>query len=128
MGGNSAQKVGRAVNTTTQTGNQGEDRAAEWLREHGFELLHRNWRSGHVELDIVAMKDYEIHFVEVKTRRAGSLTAPEEAMTPAKIRSLFKAARAYLAVHAIDAEVWFDLIAIEGDELRYIPNAFAPGW
>ncbi len=113
---------------TIEQGAQGELMAAEWLRANGFELLHRNWRDGRYELDIVACKLDTIHFVEVKRRKAGSLTSPEAALTPAKFRSLMRAAQAYLAIHRIDLEPQFDLIAIEGDELRYIPNAATPSW
>lgn len=70
-----------------ERGVQGEQAAAEYLLEHGFRILHRNWRSGHYELDIVAVKDDTLHIVEVKCRRKGSLTAPEEGLTPAKQRS-----------------------------------------
>lgn len=123
-----AAAIGRAMTEKQHTGARGEDRAADYLRENGFELLHRNWRTGRYELDIVAQRGQFIHFVEVKTRRAGSLTTPEEALTPAKFRSLLSAARAYMAIHRIDAEAQFDLIAIEGDQLRYIPNAMSPAW
>lgn len=117
-----------AMTERQDTGARGEELAARWLRDNGFELLHRNWRNGRCELDIVACKGGVIHFVEVKTRKAGSLTTPEEALTPAKFRSLLGAARAYLALHRLDAESQFDLIAIQGSELRYIPNAMTPSW
>lgn len=117
---------------TTETGRAGEQAAAEWLHASGFELLHRNWRSGRYELDIVARKGCTLHVVEVKTRRAGSLTLPEEAMTPAKFASLMKGAQAYLAENAIDLDVQFDLVAVEhspeGINIRYIPDAVSPSW
>ena len=66
------------MTTTQHTGRQGEEAAARWLLDHGFTLLHRNWRQGHYELDIVAARKGTLHFIEVKTRRAGGLTTPEE--------------------------------------------------
>lgn len=99
---------------------------------HGFDLLHRNWRSGRYELDLVARKEGTLHIVEVKSRRKGALTAPEEAMTAAKFRSLCKAATDYVALYRIDLEVQFDLIAVEfsasGVDLRYIPQVMTPRW
>ena len=63
----------------------------------GYEICALNWRSGRYELDIVARKAGIVHFVEVKTRRAGSLTPPEAAVTPQKFRALTRAAVRYLA-------------------------------
>lgn len=110
----------------------GEAVAARWLQDAGFELLHTNWRSGRYELDIVARRGDVLHFVEVKARRAGALTTPEEAVTPAKFRALQRAAEAYIAAYGVNLEVQFDAIAVEyGDrchEVRYIPNAMVSRW
>ncbi|MDR2885726.1 MAG: YraN family protein [Rikenellaceae bacterium] len=107
----------------------GEDVAARWLEDNDFQLLARNWRAGRYELDIVALgPGGVIHFVEVKTRKPGALTAPEEAITYAKFASLLPAARSWLARHAPDAESQFDLIAVQGNEVRYVPNAMVPSW
>ena len=55
------------MTTTQHTGRLGEETAARWLLDHGFTLLHRNWRQGHYELDIVAARKGTLHFIEVKT-------------------------------------------------------------
>lgn len=116
-----------------ERGRQGEQAAAEYLLEHGFEILHRNWRSGHYELDIVAVRDGVLHVVEVKCRKKDSLTAPEEALTPAKQRSLLRAAAGYAALYRIESDVRIDLVAVEMDEnsefeIRYVPDAVIPRW
>ena len=120
------------MSVNQETGARAERLAAEWLMEHGFRLLHTNWRSGRYELDIVAEKGDTLHFVEVKARRAGSLTTPEDAITPAKFAALQKAAAAYITAYGIDLEVQFDAIAVEyrdsSFEVRYIPNAMIPRW
>jgi len=67
---------------SADTGRRGEQAAVDYLRRAGFAILERNWRSGRYELDIVARRWDELHFIEVKTRRAGGLTTPEEAITP----------------------------------------------
>lgn len=80
------------MGTTAETGRAGERAAVEYLRGAGYEICALNWRSGRYELDIVARKAGIVHFVEVKTRRAGSLTPPEAAVTPQKFRALTRAA------------------------------------
>lgn len=84
------------------TGAEGERLAAEYLLKEGFDLLHRNWRNGRCEIDLVARRDGVLHIIEVKSRAADGLTAPEEAMTAAKFRSLCKAARSYIATYGLD--------------------------
>ncbi|MEG2365645.1 MAG: YraN family protein [Alistipes sp.] len=118
---------------TAQTGCQGEELAAEYLRRQGFELCDRNWRCGRYEIDIVARRYDELHFVEVKTRRAGGLTSPEQAITVSKCRALVRGAAAYMAQHACDLEPCFDLIAVDmlpgGDaEVRFIADAIESHW
>ena len=78
-------------------GRLGEDLAAEYLREHGYELLERNVRYSVGEIDIVAKKDDETQFVEVKTRRSASFGDAVEHVTPAKQKRVKRAARIYLS-------------------------------
>lgn len=116
-----------------ETGRRGEQLAAEYLQSEGFVVLHRNWRCSPWELDLVACRNGVLHIVEVKTRHRGSLTAPEEAMTPAKCRALYRAACRYVAQFHLDMDTQFDLVAIEFEEsgnysLRYIPQVFTPRW
>ena len=113
-------------------GRRGEDIATAFLIENGFDILERNWRTGHLEIDIVARKDGTLHIVEVKSRQAGALTGPEEAMTATKFDRLCRAANEYVASYGLDMEVQFDLVAVEfagcGYEVRYIPDVMVPRW
>lgn len=52
------------------TGAEGERLAAEYLLKEGFDLLHRNWRNGRCEIDLVARRDGVLHIIEVKSRAA----------------------------------------------------------
>ena len=119
--------------SSIRIGQRGEEIAARFLLSEGFDLLHRNWRSGRYELDIVARKEGVLHIVEVKSRKADGLTAPEEAMTRKKFNALFRAAQQSVALYRIDADTQFDLIAVDllpdsTHRLRYIPNAMVPRW
>ncbi len=112
----------------TLIGSAGEDAAVDWLRSEGYYICERNWRAGRYEIDIVAQRWNEVHFVEVKTRRSRGWIAPEQAVDAAKIRALRRAATAYMARHGMSQyEIRFDLIAVETlddgqRELRYIPD------
>ena len=101
------------MGTTAETGRAGERAAVEYLRGAGYEICALNWRSGRYELDIVARKAGIVHFVEVKTRRVGSLTPPEAAVTPQKFRALTRAAVRYLAATGGQEEAQFDLAAVD---------------
>lgn len=116
-----------------ELGAAGERVAVEWLRAHGFIIMDRNWRNGRYELDIVACRGDMIHFVEVKLRRQGGLTTPEEAMTPAKERALLRAANTYIELHGITLDCRIDLIAVDytpegATTVRYVPNAVTVRW
>ena len=116
-----------------EAGLRGEQAAAEWLIANGFELLHRNWRSGRYELDIVALREGVLHVVEVKCRRSGALSPPEEAMTPRKFAALMRAAEHYVALYGFDTDTQFDLVTVESRpdgecDLHYFPNAMTPRW
>ena len=70
------------------------------LRRHGFALIARNWYCPHGEVDLVARRDHELYFVEVRTRRTTNGPSPEESMTPRKRARMELVARHYLGTHA----------------------------
>ncbi len=78
-------------------GRYGEDVAVRHLREHGLEVLDRNWRSRTGELDIVAREGRTIVFVEVKTRSSVDYGVPAEAVTLRKARRIHVLAHEWLA-------------------------------
>lgn len=121
------------MNLTAEIGRRGEDIAAQYLLDAGFDLLHRNWRSGRYEIDIAAVKDGMLHIVEVKSRSDGGYSTPEEAMTAHKFRSLVKAAELYISSYGLDMDVQFDLIAVTyhgqgAAEVTYYPEVVYPRW
>ena len=111
----------------------GEQAAVDYLRQNGFMIVERNYRVGRSEIDIIASRYDELHFVEVKTRKFGTMTSPEEALTEQKYRAMRRAASAYMAQHRIQAEPCFSLIAIEmvGEQvesLRFVEGAMEYSW
>jgi putative endonuclease len=78
------------------TGNYGEQLAAGYLRDNGYDIVTTNWHCQHGEIDIVARKEDMLVFVEVKTRRTTSTQAAFASITPKKRERLIASAYAYL--------------------------------
>ena len=109
-------------------GKHGEDLAHRYLRRNGFTVVARNWRppQGGGEIDIVAWDGEWLVFVEVKTRAADSLSAPERAIDDEKMIALRRAARDYIRRSgAEESQVRFDAISITGRKLEYLRDAFS---
>lgn len=115
-------------------GRKGEDEVCRYLTGLGHTVLERNYRCGHLEIDIITIAPDGIHFVEVKSRTVPVQGEPEEAVGAAKQKHLAAAAGKYLkrsgATLGSDLEVWFDVAAVTFDggdiELRYHAGAFFP--
>ena len=97
-----------------ELGKWGEDAAAAYLQQQGYTIIERNWKSGHRDLDIIAMDGHTLVFVEVKTRRNRLYTDPETAVDYQKIVNLQQAANHYVKYHHIDREIRFDVITVVG--------------
>ena len=78
-------------------GRRGEDEACMYLVSQGHTILERNWRCGHLEIDVITLAGDGIHFVEVKSRMVPVQGRPEEAVNAAKQRKIVAAARRYMA-------------------------------
>jgi putative endonuclease len=113
-----------------RTGAQGESLACDWLMAQGMVVLHRNWRHGRDEIDILARDGPFLVVVEVKTRASDRWGHPESAVDRAKQRKLMRCAEAYLFSIPDDLELRFDVIGVtygpNGPEVLHIPNAFYP--
>lgn len=111
-------------------GPQGEELAAGYLIRQGYRILHRNWRSGRTEIDIVAENNLFIVFVEVKCRSSDYAVHPAEAVNVPKQRTIINAASNYIDTYAVSKEARFDIITviISGDrhEIDHIENAYYP--
>ena len=121
------------MNSKAEIGRRGEEAAIAYLRNNGFLICDRNWRCGRYEIDIVAQRRGVTHFVEVKTRKAASLTTPEQAITPNKVAAIHHAVTAYLAQRQILGDIEIELIAVDifpnGEcDMRFISNIAERGW
>ena len=110
---------------TRSLGIAGEMVARDYLTGMGAQILGMNVVSAGVEIDIIALIDGFIAFIEVKRRSSSRFGRPSEAVTPAKMRRIIRGAEAYLARSALsDRPVRFDVIEILPGEINHIPGAF----
>jgi putative endonuclease len=111
-------------------GRNGEDAAASWYADAGYEILDRNWRVREGELDLVVRNARTIAFCEVKTRRGDAFGLPAEAVTVRKQLRIRKLAGRWLAEHdSSAANLRFDVAAVlpngrDGWEVDVITDAF----
>lgn len=93
----------------------GEDQAAKYLISRGFAIVARNHRTPEGEIDLIALKDGQLVFVEVKTRANLQSGYPEESVTETKLEHMLSAAEYYLESHPEYADDWrVDVIAVTG--------------
>jgi putative endonuclease len=102
------------TNRNQMLGRWGEEAAARFLQANGYNILARNYRTPHGEIDLLASKDDMLVFVEVKTRSSHAFAYPEDSVTLRKQAHMLAAAGYYLKQHPECSDTWqFDVIAIE---------------
>ena len=113
-----------------ELGALGEQIAVDYLISKGHDVLDRNYRFKHLELDIVTKHEGQLVVVEVKTRQSDYLTDPTELLSKKKQSDIIKAADHYINEKEIDIECRFDVIIIVLNEkqkdLQHIEDAFYP--
>jgi putative endonuclease len=110
-------------------GTRGEAVVAVYLAEHGFRILHQNYRNHYGEIDLIVQRAKELHFVEIKTRQCGEEGEPFDWITPHKQRRIARIADAYLGRERVAgliptlsaAAVNF---ATTPPTIEWLPNAF----
>ena len=114
-----------------QLGGDKEELAAAFLQEAGYRIMERNFRCRLGEIDLIAKEGTTLVFVEVKYRANHKAGYPEEAVDQRKQRRIGKVALYYLTtrIRRTDVPCRFDVIAIDGGEIRHHKNAFllSPG-
>lgn len=112
-------------------GKFGEDIASNYLKEKGYKIKERNYRTFSGEIDIISEYKGNLIFVEVKTRRSDKFGYLEEAINFNKQRKIIKNALCYLAKYNLwKINYYFDviLVSISNHEdvkrIKHIRNAF----
>jgi putative endonuclease len=105
----------------------GESVAAEFLRRKGFTILERNYWKPWGEIDIIALKETSVRFVEVKTlsfdvlpdiSRENNAYRPEEQVHPAKLKKVMRTAELYMAEKRDDRDFQIDVVGVFMDPVR----------
>jgi len=111
----------------------GERIAARWLARDGWQVVDRRWRSGRRDIDLVALREGVVAFVEVKTRRTTWSGEPVEAVNWRKQRELTRSAQAWIdqrasALTPPPATFRFDVVGVvasrERVAIRHVTGAF----
>jgi len=96
-----------------ELGQQGEEIAAKYLQQNGYEVVERNFHSQQGEVDIIAREGAFLVFVEVKSYSFRSLGVPIGAVRKNKKQSIIHAAQTYLYKKKIkDTYCRFDIVTI----------------
>lgn len=110
-------------------GKRGEDLAIKLLKERGYKILKRNYKTKLGEIDIVASERDTIAFIEVKTRQSERFGLPQEAISGLKQRQIAKAALCFLKEKKfLDRKARFDVVSVictkDKPRLELLQNAF----
>ncbi len=109
-----------------RTGDAAELRAAQYLSEKGVHIVEKNFRNRHGEIDLIGYHEGYLVFFEVKYRSSSRNGCPESAVNYYKQRQICQVAAFYRYIHkvAYSMPVRYDVVAIEGQEIRWYKNAF----
>jgi putative endonuclease len=94
------------------TGKLGEELAQKWLFDNGYQLTDKNWRCGHWEIDLIAVKNDKLHFFEVKTRRSSQFGFPEDLVDKKKLHFFISAGTEYIRQYPVYKWICFNILSI----------------
>ena len=97
-----------------KTGKDGEQKALSYLIKKNYKIIEANWRHQKCEIDIIASKNKELIFFEVKTR-TNSIISQENLISIAQQKRITYAADFYIKKNKIDLIIRFDLVFVEKD-------------
>jgi len=100
-------------------GNIAEDKACTFIQELGFQIIERNYTLRGGEIDIIAMKDGVLRFIEVKS---GSSYDPLYNITPKKLQNVVNTAQRFMQKKCLDLPFQIDAISVQNDVCKLIEN------
>lgn len=110
---------------TRYVGSFYENIAIEYLEEHGFEILEKNYRCKIGEIDIIALRDDIIRLIEVKYRKNNEYGFACEAVNTKKLFQIYRCGQFYIAKNKLENKMFsVDVIAITGNTIKYYEDCF----
>lgn len=110
---------------THRIGVQGENRAVEYLKKKGYKIIERNFHCHFGEIDIIAMNQGYVVFIEVKSRNSVAFGLPREAVTLSKQKTIIACANYWLSSNImVGKPVRFDVVEILDGKVDVIKDAF----
>ena len=111
-------------------GDKAETLACDFLQSHDLHLLEKNYSTRAGEVDLILRDTNDINtlvFVEVRYRKNTDFGGAAASVTAKKQQRIIKAALAYQQQNAPQSSMRFDVVAIEGDNMKidWIRNAFS---
>ena len=101
-------------------GNVAEEKACEFLLSCGFFIVEQNFYSRFGEIDIIALRDEVVHFIEVKSGLDYELAIQN--ITPRKLARLVKTGNVYLKKNKLDVDFVYDAIIITPKSIEFVQN------
>jgi putative endonuclease len=104
--------------------------ACRFLKDHGYEILEKNYKCKLGEIDVVARRRGRLSFIEIKTRTNAQFGLPQEAVDLRKQEKIFKVAQWYLKEKKLSGSpIAFDVVAVlwgeeQMPEMRLFTDAF----
>ena len=109
-------------------GNEGEALATEFLKQKGFDILERNYRHKHSEIDLIVRRGNWLVFIEVKTRTSTAFGFPEEFVDYKKKKKILEGALEYMYAKDWQGNVRYDIVAIHLErgypQIQHFEDAF----
>lgn len=115
---------------TQKKGLRGEQIAHQYLKDKGYQIISQNFRFSRSEIDLIALKQGVLVFVEVKFHQDKGFGFPEEAVSLAQQARVAQAAEQYIYESNWEGDIRFDILAIQSNsaggalDIQHFEDAF----
>ncbi len=104
--------------TNHEHGMRAEKEAGNYLRNLGYKIIEKNWKTKWCEIDIVARKNTIVYFVEVKYRANDVHGKGLDYITPSKLKQMSRAAEGWVQIHDWNGAYQTAVIEVGGDRFQ----------
>lgn len=111
-----------------RTGTSGENLAADYFRQHGFDVVARNYRYRKGEIDLIVQRGNWLVFVEVKTRHSDAFGMPETFVSDRQRRKIFEVAEEFIYSRDWKGHIRFDIVSVmwgESPKIEHFEDAIS---